>query len=132
MMAESLLLILYGICVIGSGFTVGAWASLALREADRRQWHDLLHDQFFVISISLLVDTIAIGGIAALRLWAHMTQEVIRSPAPLTSLVLIGMLAFARAGFVWGRRVDAASPAWRWFALTTITWSAFVIFWALM
>jgi hypothetical protein len=132
MMAESLLLILYGICVIGSGFTVGAWTSLALREADRRQWKNLLHDQFFVIAVSFLADAVAVGGIAALHLWEMVTVNAGRASTTSTTVLLVGLLAFARAGFVWGRRVDAASPAWRWFCVSTIIWSIAVILWALL
>lgn len=121
---ELWLLFLYGALAIASVFMIFSLGRLAWVEGSRLRWKPrrLKGSVYFVITAALVMQSVALLLISALRVESVWVGIPIGGRQPGLLTIALSMLLAAKTGFHWAAMLGRRRALWRLFVIFELVW----------
>lgn len=126
---ENALLVIYSGVLIASFFMVLSLGRLAICEARETHGKRLRHNTYFIITAALVMQSVALIGVASYRVLDGLSGRDIGGHWPAGLMFFMTLLWLAKICFHWAATIGRPRWQWRVFVGVTILDIVFLVLW---
>lgn len=123
-MTDHLILLAFGGTFIASVALFFNFMRGVRLEGEAVAWTGLLHNNGFVLALSLLVSTVGMMGVCLIRTIDGLNGMDLGGSSPLGLLISILLLWGSSSGFHWAATLKRARWQWRMYLALIVVWTA--------